>query len=94
MLGLFTYCRTSLCSRLYFPPFFKATLWIPSIARSIDCSTSSCSGVCQRQKTTEWHKYLFIKNVIRSNPTEPWACVASGGKKLGQLSNKKLHFNQ
>jgi len=39
-----THWRTSLCSRLYLPPFFKATLWTPSIALSIDCNTSSCSG--------------------------------------------------
>lgn len=66
MWCVFTYCRTSLCSRLYFPPFFKATLWIPSIARSIDCRTSSCSGVCRRQRTAEWQTYLLIKNVLKN----------------------------
>lgn len=44
MRNLSTHCRTSRCSRLYLPPFFKATLWMPSIALSIDCNTSSCSG--------------------------------------------------
>lgn len=39
-----SFCSTSRCSRLYFPPLVIATLWMASIARSIDCSTSSCSG--------------------------------------------------
>lgn len=39
-----TYWRTSLCSRLYFPPFFMAALCTASMARSIDCRTTSCSS--------------------------------------------------
>lgn len=52
MWFLSTHCKTSRCSKLYLPPFFKATLWMPSIALSIDCNTSSCSGAWR----TEWAK--------------------------------------
>lgn len=62
-----TYWRTSLCSRLYFPPFFMAALCTASMARSMDWRTTSCSSTC---KTTSnlllcpsaevlWHQRLW-----------------------------------
>lgn len=97
MLCVSTHCRTSLCSRLYFPPFFKATLWIPSIARSIDCSTSSCSGVCQRHQNTprQKKKNVFIRNLLENNTTEPWLRdTNSFRQEQTGPKKKKKHFNQ